>query len=122
MSERTEDRLRKQYFELLPEIRRVAWHLETVIRFRTLSIVDQLKPYEQLVVKSRVKEYESAVRTLRNKQEGNVFVPEKAEEYSILNLKDLAGVRVLVFPCDRLREVDIRLRESEPFKYWIRIL
>jgi hypothetical protein len=113
-----EDRLREEYFDFLPEIRRVALHLETIIRYRTLSILHDLMPYEQLVVKSRVKEYESAVKTLRDKQEGNIFIPEKSDEYSILNLRDLAGVRVLVFPCDRLKQVEQELREYEPFKNW----
>ena len=50
MSERTIDRLRKEYFELLPEIRRVLTHIETEIRYRTLPILHALKGYEQLIV------------------------------------------------------------------------
>ncbi len=119
MPERTiQDRLREEYFRFLPEIRRVALHLETVIRFHTLPVLHDLKPYEQLVVKSRVKEFESAVKTLQNKQEGDVFDPEQPEKYSILKLRDLAGVRVLVFPFDRLKQVDQKLREYEPFQNW----
>lgn len=117
MPERTiEDELRKQYFDLLPEIRSVAWQLETEIRYHTLSILHQLKPYEHLEIKSRIKEYESAVNTLMRKQEGNVFQPER--KYSILDLRDLAGIRVLVFPYDKLLEVDREIREHQPFKDW----
>jgi hypothetical protein len=101
-----EDSLREEYFDLLPEIRRVAWHLETQIRFHTLPILRILNSYEQLVVKSRVKECESAIRTLQRRQEGRIFDPDHPEKYSILNLPDLAGVRVLVFPHDRLVGID----------------
>jgi ppGpp synthetase/RelA/SpoT-type nucleotidyltranferase len=114
-----EDRLREEYFNLLPEIREVAWQLETEIRHVTLPIHRSLAHYEQLVVKSRVKECESALKTLRSQQEGNVFDPEKSDTYSILNLRDLAGVRVLVFPRSKLVAVDRTLREYEPFKNWI---
>jgi hypothetical protein len=111
MPERTiEDRLREEYFDLLPDIRRVLWQLEAEIRFRTLQILHRLKPYEQLVVKSRVKECESAVKSLRRRQEGGTFDPEKPGRYSLLDLPDLAGARVLVFPRSRLIEVDDALR------------
>jgi hypothetical protein len=119
MLERTiEDKLRKEYFDLLPEIRRVVWQLEAEIRFRTLDILHSLKDYEQLVVKARIKECESAVETLRNKQEGNIFDPDKPELYTLLNLRDLAGVRILVFPDERLIEVHQILRICDSFKSW----
>jgi len=109
------DRLRDEYFDLLPVIRRVLNRLETEIRFHTLAIQQRLKPHEQLIVKSRIKECESAVDTVRRKGnqgrgEGKVFDPERPEDYSMLNLPDLAGVRVLVFPDSRLFEVDQTLR------------
>jgi hypothetical protein len=118
MPERTiEDRLREEFFNLLPDIRRVLWQLEAEIRFGTLQILHRLKPYEQLVVKSRVKECESAVKSLRRRQEGGTFDPEKPGHYSLLDLPDLAGVRVLVFPRSRLIEVDDALRTL--FTDWI---
>jgi hypothetical protein len=76
-----------------------------------------LRSYEQLVVKARVKECESALKTLRRedqKNEGKILDPENPGAYSILNLPDLAGVRVLVFPDSRLLEVDEALREHFP--------
>jgi ppGpp synthetase/RelA/SpoT-type nucleotidyltranferase len=112
MPERTpEDRLREEYFDLLPQIRRVAWYLEAEIRYHTREIFQRLKPYEQLVIKSRVKECESALRTLRDRQEGRTFDPDKLKGYSLLRLPDLAGVRILVFPNARVVEVDHLLRE-----------
>jgi hypothetical protein len=112
-----EDRLREEYFDFLPEIRRVVWQLEAEIRYYTLPILHSLKPYEQLVVKSRVKECESALKSLRRESkqnEGRVLDPGKSGTYSILHLPDLAGVRVLVFPNNRLVEVDETLREHFP--------
>lgn len=109
-----EDRLREQYFDLLPDIRRVVWQLETEIRYRTLSTVHRLKHYEQLVVKSRVKDCESALKSLRRRQEGGTFDSETPDRYSLLDLPDLAGVRVLVFPRGVLIEVDGELRAEFP--------
>jgi hypothetical protein len=107
MPERTiEDRLREEYFDFLPAIRRVAWQLETEIRYHTLTIQHSLNLYEQLVVKSRIKDCESALKSLQRRQEGRVFDPDRPNDYSILDLPDLAGVRVLVFPNSRLLQVD----------------
>lgn len=130
MPERTiEDRLREQYFDLLPEIRRVALELEAEIRFRTLPILRDLRTHEQLIVKSRVKDCESALKRvvrLRGQSdlapgedpggEGRVFDPERADDYSLLNLPDLAGVRILAFPNRRVAEIDELLRRH--FANW----
>jgi hypothetical protein len=114
MAERMiEDQLREEYFDLLPEIRRVLWQLEAEIRYHTLHILRDLRPHEQLVVKSRVKECESALKTLRRggqRNEGRMLDPGRPETYSLLNLPDLAGVRVLAFPHSRLVQVDETLR------------
>jgi hypothetical protein len=118
MPERTtRDRLREEYFDVLPEIRQVVMYLEAEIRYHTRHILQRLKPYEQLAIKSRVKDCESALQTLLCKREGRTFDPEKPGDYSILDLPDLAGVRVLVFPNSRLVEVDEALRCH--FKGWI---
>jgi hypothetical protein len=107
MPERTpEDRLREEYFDLLPEIRRVLWQLEAEIRYYTLPILHSLKPYEQLIVESRVKECESALTTLKTlslkkeieENEGRVLDPQQSGNYSILNLSIL---QVFVFRCSR---------------------
>lgn len=97
-----EDRLREEYFQLLPEIRRVAGQLESQINYHLLSIANELEEYEQLLVKSRVKECESAVDGLRRRQEGASFDNDRPARYTLTSLNDLAGVRVLVFPRRRL--------------------
>jgi len=106
-----EDLLREEYFSLLPEIRKVVWQLEAEIRFHTLQILHSLDHYEQLIVKSRIKECESAIKSLQRRQEGRVFNPDRPQDYSLLNLPDLAGVRALVFPRGRLVDVDRCLKK-----------
>jgi hypothetical protein len=113
------NRLREEYFDILPDVRRIVRELETRIRYYTLSIQQSLKPHEQLLVRSRVKECQSAIDTARRRgnrgrSEGKVFDPERSDDYSILSLPDLAGVRLLVFPDRRLHEVDAVLLENFP--------
>jgi ppGpp synthetase/RelA/SpoT-type nucleotidyltranferase len=106
-----EDRLREEYFQLLPEIRRLAGELQSQINYHLLPIANTLESYEQLVVKSRVKDCESAVDTLRRRQEGTRFDNDRPTRYTLANLNDLAGVRILVFPRQRILQVDRVLRE-----------
>jgi hypothetical protein len=111
-AERTiEDRLREEYFDLLPAIRRVAQQLESEIRYHLLTISRGLSKYERLVVTSRVKDCESALQKLGRGLEGAPFQREHPERYSLTSLKDLAGVRVLAFPRGRLIEIDSELRK-----------
>ena len=119
MPKRTnEDMLREQYFKLLPDIHKVVSYLDAEIRYRTRKILQQLNPHEQLVIESRIKECESAVESLRRRQkDGGTFDPEKLGSYSLLDLPDLAGVRVLVFPRSRLNEVNDAL--ATLFTGWI---
>jgi len=115
MPDRTiEDQLREEYFDFLPEIRRVAWQLETETRYATLEIQQSLSSYEQLIIKSRIKDCESAVKSLQRRQEGRVFDPDRPGDYSILQLPDLAGVRALVFPNYRLSQVAGYIRALYP--------
>lgn len=119
MAERTiEDRLREEYFELLPDIRRVAEHLEAKVKYCMLPISRKLDKYEQLVVTSRIKECDSALDALRRRPEaeGRTFDRTHPEKYTLTNLKDLAGVRVLAFPRSRLIEIDLELRKR--FSDW----
>jgi hypothetical protein len=138
MADRTiEDRLREEYFDLLPDIRRVAEHLEAEVRYNVLPISDRLQRFERLVVTSRIKECDSALESLRRRgpnQETATFDSDRAEQYTLTDLKDLAGVRVLVFPSSLREEVNAALlkifplwtadpvldtkEETIAFKYW----
>jgi hypothetical protein len=111
-----EDRLREEYFRLLPDIRRVAEHLEAEVKYLVLPIRRKLDRYEQVVVTSRVKDCESAVDSLRRKQEGATFDTEQPTLYTLRDLSDLAGVRVLAFPSGRFAEVDDEIRKR--FESW----
>jgi hypothetical protein len=111
-----EDRLREEYFDLLPDIRRVAEHLEAEVKHLMLPIRRHLDAYEQVVVTSRVKECDSAVEKLCRKQEGRAFGTERSALYTLRDLSDLAGVRVLAFPGSRLAEVDEQIRNR--FESW----
>jgi len=113
MADRTvEDRLREEYFNLLSEIRRVVEYLDVQIRHRLLAVRGALEKFEQIEVRSRVKECESAIESLRVRQEGSVFYADRLDSYTLTSLKDLAGVRVLAFPRRRLVEIDAVLREG----------
>jgi ppGpp synthetase/RelA/SpoT-type nucleotidyltranferase len=117
--ERTiEDRLREGYFVLLPEIRRVVEQLEAEVRYHVLPISRGLETYERMVVKSRIKECESALDALRRRQEGATFDRDRPGLYTLAHLNDLAGIRILVFPRSRLTEVDEALRNRKPFTSW----
>jgi ppGpp synthetase/RelA/SpoT-type nucleotidyltranferase len=111
-----EDRLREEYFQLLPEIRRVAGQLESQINYHLLSIANKLEEFEQLLVRSRIKECENAVEALRRRQEGASFDNDQPNRYTLTSPNDLAGVRVLVFPRQRITEVDVVLQEV--FSLW----
>jgi ppGpp synthetase/RelA/SpoT-type nucleotidyltranferase len=117
MSERTvEDRLREEYFTLLPDTRRVLEELEAEVRHCLLPLLNKLDKHEKITVSSRVKECESAVGALKRRQEGSIFDP--AHRYSLKSLNDLAGVRVLAFPRSRWLEADRLLRQHPQFASW----
>ncbi len=109
--------LSEGYVRLLPTLRRIVWHLETEIRYWTLPILNHLEHHEQLLIKSRVKDCESAIKKVLDR-EGNMPDPDRLEEYTLRSLRDLVGVRVLVFPSEKLGQVDALLRKSEPFQAW----
>ena len=130
MSERTiEDRLREEYFDLLPEIVRVADQLKAEVQYHLLPIAHGLKKHEQLVVKARVKECTSAIDSLRRRvripqtestpsskqlDRASVFNADTPDAYTLRDLRDLAGVRVLAFPVTRLHDIDRELHAHFP--------
>jgi len=77
MTERTvEDRLRAEYFTLLPAARRILEELEAEVRHCLLPLFNKLDKHEKLTVTSRIKDCESALGALQRRQEGNVFDPD----------------------------------------------
>jgi hypothetical protein len=116
MKRKIEDQLRAEYFQLLPEIRLVVEILEAEVRYLVIPILMRLRAHERLIIESRVKECESAVDALRRDQEGGVFDEEKSDSYTLTELNDLAGVRILVFPRSLVSSVDKALQTR--FSTW----
>jgi hypothetical protein len=111
MSLRTiEDRLREEYASLLPHARHAVEELEVEVRYLLIPVLIDLAGYERIIIKSRVKECESALESLRRRQEGKRFEPATSDAYSLRNLRDLAAVRVLAFPERRVLQIDGLLR------------
>ena len=111
-----DDRLREEYFCLLPAIRKTRERLEAKVRHNLLPILDTLKGHERFEVRSRIKDCESAINALRRRQEGSLFDSDYPEKYSLTQLKDLAGVRILVFPRGLIQRVDTSIKKE--FGYW----
>jgi ppGpp synthetase/RelA/SpoT-type nucleotidyltranferase len=111
---KAEDYLREEYSILLPQMRRVTVEVETQVRHLLLPASRTLAKHEQIVVKSRIKECESAIESLRRRIELAAFrrVDEPAPSLTLLN--DLAGVRILAFPKCRVIEIDAALRLRFP--------
>jgi hypothetical protein len=100
-SRSVEDRLRVEYFALLPDIRKTLVETETRVRRDLLDVSLSLERYERLVVVGRVKECDSAIDSLRRRQELGLFDVQRSDDYSLTALPDLAAVRVMGFPEQR---------------------
>ncbi len=87
--------------------------LLTEVNHILLPTILALDPYEQIIVKGRLKDSESAVDALRRRQEIGRFDIDHGESYSLTALPDLVGIRVLAFPQRRLQDVR-RILEAEP--------
>ncbi|HEV7427214.1 MAG TPA: hypothetical protein VGQ46_12680 [Thermoanaerobaculia bacterium] len=108
-----EDRLRAEYVDLLPSLQRTLTALMTEVNHVLLPTILDLDRHEQILVKGRLKASESAIDSLRRRQEMGRFDVDRAEVYSLTTLPDLVGIRVLAFPQRRLTDVR-RILETEP--------
>lgn len=111
---KTEDYLREEYFSLYPQIKSATEILEIEINHALLNKIKKLKSHEKIIVTSRVKECESAIRSLKRRQEASTFDPSK--KYSLTKLKDLVGIRISVFPSNLASKIDLILKRQ--FKDW----
>lgn len=107
VSQRTvKDHLRSEYAALLPVMQRALIAIETEIRHALLTPILNLLPHERIIVRTRIKDCESAVEALKRRQPYSKFDPARPpESFSLTTLPDLVGVRVLCFPRRRLEEV-----------------
>lgn len=109
-----EDHLREEYLSILPDIERVANRLETERRYALLGFSESAQKHEKLLVRSRIKSFDSALNALKRRQEGRAFDLARKENYTLKELKDLAGFRALAFPNRRLQAIADRLRALYP--------
>lgn len=94
----------------MPLLRRTLTAVETEVAYLLLGATLELNSYERILVRGRIKECESAVASLRRRQEGSVFDEKRPEKYTLTSLPDLVAVRVLAFPRRRLEEAERILR------------
>ncbi len=109
-SRSVEDRLREEYFDLLPEVRRTLLQTETRVRGLLLDVSLSLERYERLLITARIKECDSAINALRRRQLLRLFDQERTDGYSLTSLRDLAAVRVLAFPQHVMNDAHAALR------------
>src|ERR1043166_2146083 len=97
-----EDYLRSEYVRLFPAMQRTVIAVKTEVRHLLLGLMLDLDRFEQVAVKTRLKDCESAIDALRRRQQYGLFDSDRADQYSLAALPDLVGIRVLVFPPRRL--------------------
>jgi ppGpp synthetase/RelA/SpoT-type nucleotidyltranferase len=100
-----EDSLRAEYFDLVPDMQRTLVALDSEVRHRLVPLIIALNRYEQIRIVSRLKECGSAVDALRRRQELRRFDEDNPQSYSLTGLRDLVGIRVMVFPRNRIADV-----------------
>jgi ppGpp synthetase/RelA/SpoT-type nucleotidyltranferase len=116
--ERTvEDRLREEYVSLLPSIRRATDEIEAEARYLLRPVARDLEPHERLVIRCRVKECESAIAALERRREYSSFRSAPPADLTLRSLNDLAGLRILAFPKQRVAQCDELVRAR--FAEWI---
>src|SRR4051812_38414436 len=74
-----EDRLRAEYFQLIPDMQRTLVALEADVRHHLLPVMIALNRYEQVRIGARLKECESAIDSLRRRQQTHVSIPRALE-------------------------------------------
>lgn len=110
MIRKPEDMLREEYFLLLPDIRRTLMELEARIRHTLIEAMRDLEQHERIEIRSRIKDCERAIDSLRRRQPTRAF--EASKPHTLLDLKDLAGARIAVFPRKLMRRIDDLLKNE----------
>ncbi len=101
-----DDRLRREYFKLLPEMEHAKHYVEARVLNLLLPVRDRLRTYERVVTKTRLKDCESAINSLRKREEGGTFNRKQPERYTLRNLPDLVGIRIMAFPLSLIQRVN----------------
>ncbi|HCE5426388.1 TPA: hypothetical protein NHH99_001086 [Legionella pneumophila] len=105
-----EDKLKIEYVDLEDKL----YQLMKKVEFRYTNILEELlfneEKYKKIEICSRVKTCLSSIASLRRRQEGGEF--DDNIKYSILDLKDVIGVRIAVFPHDLLKIIDEKVKNN----------
>ena len=104
-----EDSLREEYFRIIPLLERIYGHAEAYLLNILLSFRDAQQPYDKIELKKRIKSCDSAIDALRRRQEARLFDCEKENSYSLLQLHDLVGFRILAFPRALLESINSKI-------------
>lgn len=108
-----EDYLREEYYGLRRELIKMMTSLETQIRWYLRDIIFNLKKHERIEIKTRIKDCESAIGTLKKDIEFNTFENDP-NKYKLTNLKDLVGIQIRVFPRHLILDVNTILIDKFP--------
>lgn len=103
-----EARLKHEYEELLPKMKKLQSLLDASLRWYLKDEMVSLTHSERIDISSRFKNCESAInklkRILRNKKEGESKSSiDPNHYYSLTKLKDLVGIRISVFPASKVK-------------------
>lgn len=64
---KTEDLLRQEYFDLLPELAKVQQLMDAKIRWYLKDITYSLKKHQRIEIESRIKDCNSAINALKRR-------------------------------------------------------
>jgi ppGpp synthetase/RelA/SpoT-type nucleotidyltranferase len=96
--------LRQEYVDIKPQLMKTKNFLDLEVAWHLKALIFNLKVHERIEIESRIKDCDSAIDSLRRRQEGRDF--EDNKQYSLKELKDLVGLRILVFPASLIDSVN----------------
>lgn len=111
MTAKIENDLRNEYIQLKPSLLKIHRLLEAQIGWYLKDLIYTLENYQRIEVKYRIKDCESAIASLKSKQQ---FGFDEERKYTLRNLKDLVGARILVFPSTLITEVNKEILSKFP--------
>lgn len=89
-----EAKLLREYFDSRPVYEKIISIAKPQIEYKLINVRINKKPWERIEVLARVKEFSSALDKLKKIKEGRIL----EEIYSFNMLKDMAALKIIVFP------------------------
>ena len=103
-----EARLLSQYFSCRPHYQKIIDIATVLIESKLIDLRHNKQPWERIDLRSRVKEFRSAVNKQRG--EANMLAPSA----SFIKLNDMAALKIRVFPNDYLKPVQNIIKRLFP--------